>query len=438
MKKKYMFLMLPVIAIVMTSSILSENGKAGKTGSPGELTCRDCHSDFAANSGGGSITITNTGMTNWQYVPGQTYPITVTVARTGSAVFGLGVECLTAANTNAGTLVITNSAQTQIKTVTVSGAVRNNVVHQLNAGHTPNTKSFTFNWTAPAAGTGAVKFYFAGIAGDFSGDEGGDYVYNSSQTVTEYCATPATPGTISGTANNNCGVSTKTYSIAAVAGATSYVWRTDIVGAVLNGTNDTVTTTTPSVSLTFPSNFVNAKLYVKAVNACGASLEKNKAISSKPAVPAAITGPTSVCLNATSVNYTIAAVSGATSYTWTVPTTNFTNVSGQGTTSLLLNAKNVAGICTLKVGSKNACGLSTKKSLAITLAACPRSYELVQNGLYFSDLPEMIEVYSVDGRFVQSYQRPAESNFTPELPMGLYIFRMRFSDHVESQKVMIQ
>lgn len=433
-----MLLALPLVTIIMTSSILSDNGKAGKTGSPGELTCRDCHSDFAANSGGGSITITNTGMTNWQYVPGQTYPITVTVARTGSTVFGLGVECLTAANANAGTFIMTSPAQTQIKTVTVSGVVRNNVVHQLNAGHTNNTKSFTFNWTAPAAGTGTVKFYFAGIAGDFSGDEAGDYVYNGLQTVTEYCATPATPGTITGTANNNCGVSTKTYSITAVAGATSYVWRTDIVGAVLNGTNDTVTTTTPSVTLTFPSNFVNAKLYVKAVNACGASAEKYKALSSKPAVPAAITGPTSVCTGATNLAYSIAPVANATSYSWVIPTASLTNVSGQGTTNLVVNAKTVAGICTLKVGSVNACGTSTRKTLNITLAACPRTFELVQNGLYFSELPDMIEVYSVDGRFVQSYERPSDNNFKPELPMGLYIFRMRFADHVESQKVMIQ
>ncbi len=439
MKKKYMLLALPLVTIIMTSSILSDNGKAGKTGSPGELTCRDCHGDFAANSGGGSITISNTGMTNWQYVPGQTYPITVTVARTGSTIFGLGVECLTATNTNAGSFVITNTAATQLKSATVSGVSRTNVVQQLNGGLTNNTKSFTFNWTAPAAGTGTVKFYFAGIAGNNDGNESGDYVYNSSQTVTELaCTSPATPGTISGSANNNCGISTKTYSVAAVSGATSYVWRTDIVGAVLNGTNDTVTTTTPSVTLTFPANFANAKIYVKAVNSCGASAEKSKALSSKPAVPAAITGATSLCTSGPNSTYSIATVAGATSYSWTIPTTNLTNVSGQGTTSLIVKPKAVAGVCTLKVGSVNSCGTSTKKSLVITLAACPRSFELVQNGLYFSELPDMIEVYAVDGRFVQSYQRPADNNFQPELPMGLYIFRMRFADHVESQKVMIQ
>jgi large repetitive protein len=437
--KKYMLYLLPMIFIVMTSSILSDNGKSGRTGSPGETTCVNCHGDFAANTGGGSITITNVGMTNWQYTPGQTYPITVTVARTGSSIFGLGLECLTAANANAGTLAITNAASTQIKTATVSGVVRNNIVHTLNGGLTANTKSFTFNWTAPPAGTGTVKFYYAGIAGDNDGGESGDYVYNSSKTVTELsCTTPATPGTISGTANNNCGVSTKTYSIAAVAGATSYVWRTDIVGATLNGLTGNVTTTVPNVSLKFPANFVNAKIYVKAQNACGASAEKFKTLSSKPAVPTVITGPVNPCTNATNVAYSISPVSGATSYSWTIPSTGMTQVSGQGTTNLLVNTKATAVLCSLKVGSTNACGTSTKRVLPVTLVSCIRSYELVHNGLYLLNQPRQIEIYTIDGRRVASFDRPQENTFTPELSAGLYIFSLRYDDRTENQKVMVQ
>lgn len=437
--KKYMLYLLPVIFIVMTSSILSDNGKSGRTGSPGETTCISCHGDFTANTGGGSITITNVGMTNWQYTPGQTYPITVTVARTGSSIFGLGLECLTSTNANAGTLAITNTASTQIKTATVSGVVRNNVVHTLNGGLTANTKSFTFNWTAPAAGTGTVTFYFAGIAGNNDGSETGDYVYNSSKTVTELsCTTPATPGTITGTANNNCGISTKTYSIPAVAGATSYVWRTDIVGATLNGLTGNVTTTVPNVSLTFPANFVNAKIYVKAQNACGASAEKFKTLSSKPAVPTVITGPVNPCTNATNVAYSISPVTGATSYTWAIPTTGMTLVSGQGTTNLLVNTKATAVLCSLKVGSTNACGTSTKRVLPVTLVSCARSYELVHNGLYLSEQPQQIDIYTIDGRRVASYEQPGESTFKPALSTGLYIFSLRYEDRTENQKVMIQ
>ena len=276
-------------------------------------------------------------------------------------------------------------------------------------------------------------------SGNNDGGESGDYVYNSSKTVTELsCTTPATPGTISGTANNNCGVSTKTYSIAAVAGATSYVWRTDIVGATLNGLTGNVTTTVPNVSLKFPANFVNAKVYVKAQNACGASAEKFKTLSSKPAVPTVITGPVNPCINATNVAYSISPVSGATSYSWTIPSTGMTRASGQGTTNRLVNTKATAVLCSLKVGSTNACGTGTKRVLPVTLVSCARSYELVHNGLYLLEQPRQIEIYTIDGRRVASFDQPQENTFTPQLSAGLYIFSLRYDDRTENQKVMVQ
>lgn len=439
MHHRYLHWALPFIFIITTAAVLSSTGRAGRTGSPGESTCVSCHNDFALNSGGGSITIRNTGMNNWTYVPGATYTISVKVAKAGATLFGVGVECLTATNNNAGSFTITNPGSTKLLSATVSGVSRINVVHTQNGGLANDSNVFVFNWTAPPAGTGNVTFYFAGNAADNDQSNNGDYIYSGSQVVTELaCTPPATPGAITGTTNNNCGVSTKNYSVAAVAGATSYVWRTDIVGAILNGTNDTVTTTTPSVTLTFPANFNNAKLYVRAVNACGTSPEKSKTLSSKPAVPAVINGPTALCTSGPNTTYAIAPVANASSYSWTIPATFLSTISGQGTTAVIVKPKTVAGICTLRVGSVNACGTSSRRVLPITLSACPRTYDLVQNGLFFSELPDVIDIYSIDGRFIQSYQRPSESNFQPELPVGLYVFRMRFADHIESQKVMIQ
>ncbi|CAN5601688.1 hypothetical protein BH11BAC2_BH11BAC2_22330 [soil metagenome] len=84
---------------------------------------------------------------------------------------------------NAGTLVITNAASTQIKTKTVSGVVRNNVVHQFNGGAHPDSMDFVFDWIAPSTNIGDVTFSAAGIAADNSGDEFGDYVYNETKVV---------------------------------------------------------------------------------------------------------------------------------------------------------------------------------------------------------------------------------------------------------------
>lgn len=177
--------------VILTSGVLSDNGKAGKTGSPGELNCRDCHDDFALNSGGGSIGLASSNLFGWEYVPGTTYHMTCTVARTGTGLFGLGLEALTTSNANAGTLTITNSS-TQIKNATVSGVSRRNVVHTLNGGQGTGSKAFAFDWTAPTTDVGNVTFYYCGVAANGDGhDNIGDYVYTGSQVVT-----PATTNSI--------------------------------------------------------------------------------------------------------------------------------------------------------------------------------------------------------------------------------------------------
>ena len=180
-----------IIAVVMSTAfgILSDNGKAGYTGSQGELNCDDCHNSYGnSNSGTGTIYVTST-MSNWQYVPGQTYTVNVIIKQTGKPLFGLGFEALTSTNTNAGSLVITNSAKTQIKTKTVSGVTRNNVVHQFNGGLHADSAIFTFNWVAPTTNIGNITFYFAGIAANNNGSENNDYAYHSSRVVTPASAT---------------------------------------------------------------------------------------------------------------------------------------------------------------------------------------------------------------------------------------------------------
>ncbi|MFN0189502.1 MAG: choice-of-anchor V domain-containing protein [Bacteroidia bacterium] len=519
--KKWVLILIPSAILVFTSSMFKQTGIAGKTGSPGEATCQSCHSDFALNSGPGTISISNFGMNNWQYVPGQTYPITVTVSQLGAPKFGFGLECLTSSNQNAGSLTIIDPTATKLLGKVVNGVNRINATHVLNGTYSLDSRSFVVNWTAPPAGTGTVKFYFAGNATNDDVSTSGDYIYTSTQQVTELlclppdpvqpiqgpstsctgiqvnysipavpnatsylwtlpngwtgastttsiaassngnsgaiqvsainaCSTtssslnvssvsavPAIPGTITGSANNNCGVSTKTYSVAAVSGASGYVWRTDIVGATLNGVVGPVTTITPTVSLTFPSNFANAKIYVKAQNACGASAEKSKSISSKPAVPGAISGPVNPCINSINLSYSITAVAQATSYAWTVPS-GLSLVSGQGTTNVLVNSGAIAQACSLKVGSTNACGTSSKKLLVVNVTSCIREFEFNYNALHFIDTPERIDIFSTDGRLIQQINQPNNAQSLADLPMGIYIISMQFKDHRVNEKVFVQ
>lgn len=171
----------------MSFDVLEDNGKAGRTGSPGETTCTGCHTGAVINDGVGSVVISSPDLGPlWEYVPGDTYTINVTVARVGAPLFGFGLECLTGSTPaqNAGTLVVTNSAETHILNATVSSVVRKNMVHQLNGGVATDTKTFTFDWIAPATNVGNVTFYCTGNATNGNGAKTGDHIYSTTQVVT--------------------------------------------------------------------------------------------------------------------------------------------------------------------------------------------------------------------------------------------------------------
>jgi hypothetical protein len=166
------------------AGIESDNGKAGATGSPGEQTCSqsNCHTGSADNSMGGSVTLTSTDLVNWEYTPGQTYTLTATVSQQGRSLFGIGLEALLPSGANAGNLV--PGIGTTTKNATIAGNSRKNIVHNMNAGATANSHSFTFTWTAPATDVGPVTIYYAGNATNNNGTKTGDYIYNASQVVT--------------------------------------------------------------------------------------------------------------------------------------------------------------------------------------------------------------------------------------------------------------
>jgi len=184
MKTKSLILLL-LCSVATMSFIMSENGRAGVTGSPGETNCNTsgCHTGNQVNSVNGSILISAPTMTNWEYTPGQVYPISVTVAQQGRSLFGLGFEALQASGANGGALTISNAAQTQLKNAVISGKLRTSVVHKLNGGSSANTHTFTFNWTAPASTVGDVTLYAAGNAANGNGSESGDYIYTVNQVV---------------------------------------------------------------------------------------------------------------------------------------------------------------------------------------------------------------------------------------------------------------
>lgn len=171
----------------MSFDVQDDNGKAGRTGSPGESTCTGCHTGAVINDGIGSVVISSPDLgTTWEYMPGDTYTINVTVSRPGAPLFGFDIECLTGSTPaqNAGVMIVTNAAQTHILNATVSTVVRKNMTHQLNAGLSSGSHTFTFDWIAPSSNIGNVTFYCTGNAANNNGAKTGDFIYSTTQVVT--------------------------------------------------------------------------------------------------------------------------------------------------------------------------------------------------------------------------------------------------------------
>ncbi|MES2848739.1 MAG: hypothetical protein V4685_06760, partial [Bacteroidota bacterium] len=102
------------------------------------------------------------------------------------------------------------------------------------------------------------------------------------------------------------------YSVAAVAGATSYTWT------LPSGVTGSSTTNTIAVAI--GTSFTTGVIKVRANNGCGSSADAQITLTAPtvvPPVPGAISGPTTIC-GAGVFTYSIAPVAGATSYIWSV------------------------------------------------------------------------------------------------------------------------
>ena len=168
------------------------------------------------------------------------------------------------------------------------------------------------------------------------------------------CTTPAQPAAITGSASV-CAGTIQTYSVAAVAGATSYIW------SLPNGWTGSSTGT--SISTTAATTGGN--ISVTATNSCGASAAATFAVTvtTSPAPPASITGNSAVC-SGTAQAYATAAVPGATSYTWTLPS----GWTGSSTTNSISTTSGTSG-GTVTVKANNACGSSTAASIQVNITA---------------------------------------------------------------------
>jgi hypothetical protein len=183
--------------------------------------------------------------------------------------------------------------------------------------------------------------------------------YNAPAKTITIISTPVMPGVISGPATV-CPGGTYAFSIAAVAGAVSYNWSTNVPGALFAGTGT-------SRNITFPAVIpAGSTVSVTATGSCGTSASRVKNIATGlSSVPGSITGPTIGQCGQLGVSYTILPVGGASGYLWTA--NNGATVSGPNNlTGVSIDFPAAFGTSTISVISINSCGNSAPQTLVVT------------------------------------------------------------------------
>jgi Secretion system C-terminal sorting domain len=159
------FTLLLMTSMAMAFSSGPLPGYAGNNG----VYCTACHSSFELNSGDGGLELS--ALT--EYTPGETYSIQVSLSDPGQQRWGFQITAVDVTGGFAGTFVITDAVNTQLN----AGTYVNHTTAGTNNGD-PSGNSWSFDWTAPAAGSGDVTFYLAGNAANGNFNNQGDYIYS--------------------------------------------------------------------------------------------------------------------------------------------------------------------------------------------------------------------------------------------------------------------
>lgn len=153
-----------------------------RTGSPGDggNTCAisGCHTGFSV---GTKLNVISSTIPEEGYTPGTKYTITATAkSATNRNTFGFQISPQSPTGTLLGTITITNSTQTQ-----VTGGAKYVTHKQAGISGSNGTKTWSFDWTAPVAGTGDVTFYGAFNHANGNGGSTGDSIFKTTYVVKE-------------------------------------------------------------------------------------------------------------------------------------------------------------------------------------------------------------------------------------------------------------
>lgn len=229
-----------ISATFITATSYPDGAPSTVTGSPGDAnkTCTKsgCHSGTATTMlNAMTSTIPASG-----YVPGTTYTVTASITDPSIVRFGFEISPQSITGTLLGTMALTNTVKTKFT------SSNNKYITHTTSGNswTGHTATWSFDWTAPAAGTGAVTFYGAFMYANNNGGTSGDIVKTSTYTVQE--AVSACNVSVSPASGTICKGKKQTLT---ASGATTYTWAPatglDVTtGAVVSAKPTTTTTYT--------------------------------------------------------------------------------------------------------------------------------------------------------------------------------------------------
>lgn len=153
--------------------------QGGLTAAPGEGSCGQsgCHTGNVNTGSATNFLDINEGLN--EYIPGETYPVTISMSQQNISKFGFQITALKDSdNSFIGTFSLTDPANTRL-----INALGRKYVGTTACGSdspVPDSIQWDFEWTAPSMDEGNVTFYLITIATNHNHSGSGDFVYTQS------------------------------------------------------------------------------------------------------------------------------------------------------------------------------------------------------------------------------------------------------------------
>lgn len=177
------FLLVIALATLQFTPTYESGPPAGVTGSPGDgNSCTACHGGSAVN---GNFITTDIPVTG--YVPEATYNCTATISHATFNKFGFQISPQTATGVQKGALIVTDPTRTQL-----TGGSKYIMHKAVGTAGTANSNTWTFQWKAPAVGSGSLSLYGGFIKANANGSSSGDLTFVSKLQIFEDLSTGLT------------------------------------------------------------------------------------------------------------------------------------------------------------------------------------------------------------------------------------------------------